>query len=615
MLYHRWATIHLFLGEVLAIKDILQNYWSKRNFIHGMAEPEDNDELPHELVEIEIEEVAENNAADAEDADDQNGWQEYDSMSLGKKKKLVTAVDEAILDESWWAYCSMVRYTLACVQEIGDFAERCPCHEDLRCKAASWSAYRTLLQKDYKMQGEHSCKMQTRRAPEFAVGALHKAIDATLRQSAADVSSMASGLTPAQSSCLLRDWSSAVAHCQHLLLSKLGFWTRLPHVLCGLAHHDDALARRAARQCIALSSTQDGALHHPLSALAVGPESPLRRQIVEYGEGKGELADYPQLLLLATRLKFVPVTERSIEGRHRITKLTVQSAPNVSPGTISLRGRQHELEQKLLSKELPVDTFGELTGKARHCKHLVDMVRMRHHAHALVDPKHLRKKIGLAVYRCDLETQFLQRQALSNARSCKAAKRVVPTAEAASDALDQALALHAGAYFQQYCSIHKDYYSLPNISANMQQSLASDIQVRHDPFFDEELLPQPLEAALRPAFFFTCVKASSLAHERSLLRESCWSFSAHPVPPTPSLHPSRKKERVFRVMMQHRCSDIILYAHTVIHHTLQICAVHHKGVTKQRQQSFRSPALPQAVHCFCLPGRSKLRLQQVCGCC
>ena len=105
---------------------------------------------------------------------------------------------------------------------------------------------------------------------------------------------------------------------------KCGFWTSLPHLLCVLVHPWQSVARRGAVRILEQFAAKPEQEHHFLSRKFCGHGSELCRQLVKFAEGE----DRRRLGLLQDAIlpfAFIPVAERSCEGRHAIAKRDLDS--------------------------------------------------------------------------------------------------------------------------------------------------------------------------------------------------------------------------------------------------------------------------------------------------
>ena len=126
-------------------------------------------------------------------------------------------------------------------------------------------------------------------------------------------------------------------------------WDRLPLIIAGLGHHDARVVRDIASKCIALATSQKDGLSHPLAKLLLDAESSTsllpQMQLLATG---ADIETLPALHCIATRMAFIPVVERSIEGRHKCSKTELLMARRIGVPALSFRLRQKEVGNLLL---------------------------------------------------------------------------------------------------------------------------------------------------------------------------------------------------------------------------------------------------------------------------
>ena len=122
---------------------------------------------------------------------------------------------------------------------------------------------------------------------------------------------------------------------------KLWNWQRLPWLLAGLAHLNEDTARRCANESIAQydSAPDEAALHHRLTLEFCGKIGPLRADLEAFAAGASR-DELPAFRTEATKLFFIPVTERSIEEPHsRVMRAITYRHHSPLSVTMSLRMR------------------------------------------------------------------------------------------------------------------------------------------------------------------------------------------------------------------------------------------------------------------------------------
>ena len=345
---------------------------------------------------------------DQEQGQEEGDIGEEDLKSKQGRRKLVGIVDRAISSEFFWSYCRLSHYIVSVFEDLSVFAETCSCHGHER-SGKTWSSYRSALSAYYYVAPQRGCSQAGLRAPEFAAGAARQVTDKLNEQHTGVVKGFATRLSAADTSVLLEDWQAACSLAKRLVVTKLGAWEQLPLLMAGLGHHVPATAKLVAQRCLQLSETSD----HPLSDLVLGRDSPIRPQVERFASGAATMQELPLLKLVADRLAFMPVTERSIEGRHRITKALMLSAPNLRASTLSLRLRERETTQGLEAGEMNIDSLGDWTRLAYNPTKLMDLLDLHCRPGLLIHATSA-KILGDAIYRVDLDTQYGSKAAVQS---------------------------------------------------------------------------------------------------------------------------------------------------------------------------------------------------------
>ena len=215
---------------------------------------------------------------------------------------------------------------------------------------------------------------------------------------------------------LLRDWTSALSHAQRVISVKFGAWEKLPLLLGGLGHHNPHTAQAIANKCLELAATQPDGMAHPLARLVLqDEEGSLLEEVQAFASGTAQMADLPRLHVVASRLSFVPVVERSIEGRHRSAKQELLLARNLRAPGLSFRLRRQELEALLSRGDMQMEVLSECAQQVAKGTRSAAAVRHALHWHTRpVQQQDLTlKMMKQAVYRCDLASQFSKKATVS----------------------------------------------------------------------------------------------------------------------------------------------------------------------------------------------------------
>ena len=147
---------------------------------------------------------------------------------------------------------------------------------------------------------------------------------------------------------ILSDFARGRAFLQFVLKVKLSHWETLPHVLCSASHHDEDMARHGLQKAVNLYRVRDPSEHHGLSNMALGADSELRQEILDFTSGRKRRKDLPMLTEFAAQLRFISVVERRCESLHARVQRFVVKAPHHSPMHIAFSMVWRELRQRML---------------------------------------------------------------------------------------------------------------------------------------------------------------------------------------------------------------------------------------------------------------------------
>ena len=307
----RWGTLLAVLRWLLPLRGDLQTYWDPELFLGGQTV--DEARMDH----------------------------------AGNEGVDVVAVTAAIRENWFWTYGEMLMKMEECLDRLRRWSESCICHRF--CNLASLTRHQRR-KRFLKLVGPGAntmfteCPMAGKLAPYMAAGQLHVELDRLHDQSLAELTQGAQHwLTEAELSACLADWHSGTAYVQRVLREKLAFWGVLPWLLAGVAHHDEATARRMAHSCLSqFASRPDSLYHHRVTNLFLAEASPLRPALVAFSVGIAPLADFPALASEVRALKWIPTVERAIEMRHSVVKGALGGKRRKHPTTVSLPNRLME---------------------------------------------------------------------------------------------------------------------------------------------------------------------------------------------------------------------------------------------------------------------------------
>ena len=118
---------------------------------------------------------------------------------------------------------------------------------------------------------------------------------------------------------LLAEFSRARRHMAFYFQVKGAFWQSLPWSLCGLAHYDRQRQESIAAGQGALQKYEVAGpavrKHWLVQVVLTGLG---RTQLIAYSDSSRTLSVLPFVRVIVSRMMFVPVVERWIEGQHAI---------------------------------------------------------------------------------------------------------------------------------------------------------------------------------------------------------------------------------------------------------------------------------------------------------
>ena len=207
---------------------------------------------------------------------------------------------------------------------LASWGEGCPCH-DFKTNEDSFvkSAVRQVKSGPSEFP-EHArdglgtpCKLRTRRAPECADNAYMRFLEQAYNDEHHSVSVSMGHLDSKYQERLLSDMAIFKAELFRILKQQLHLWECLPWLLAGVYHGDSSIGRRIARECVAAFDVANAGEehHHRIAWKVLGPESPLRRHLLDFIAGDPLSADLLDELL---PLALVPIVERAVEAQHSL---------------------------------------------------------------------------------------------------------------------------------------------------------------------------------------------------------------------------------------------------------------------------------------------------------
>jgi hypothetical protein len=277
--------------------------------------------------------------------------------------------NDAIQSPLMWAYVRMLSHIVSIIDHMTHWHESCSCHSSYAGAGnLTPEQHRAAFNKRLGTTGL-GCPMKGRRAAELAAGDFDHFIDELLGITQGQVLfHCREGLAPAELQTLLIDFESARQHLILQLRTKFSVWRRLPHVLCGVAHHVNDKARAVARFAVQQHQRLGADNNiHPMTYKFMSP-GPLRQELLEFIDGV-DLSTLPLLRDQVVRFKIMPTSERSAEAPHALIHREILHGRHAGPAFLSCKLRTKDIE-----KTMALDTEF-LKSLARNCVQIYHPIR------------------------------------------------------------------------------------------------------------------------------------------------------------------------------------------------------------------------------------------------
>ena len=310
------------------------------------------------------------------------------------------------------SYVCLVNKLEQVPERLASWAEDCYCHERV-CEHLSQHKRHEVLKPHYETICV--CPMAGKRAPELAAGHIQNVFRDICEKSLTELLfDSPLPLGPENQQHIVSELQRAQNHVQLLLSTKLQHWQRMPWLACGLAHHDEATARRVAQQILAcFEECSDAELHHRVTQQFL--TAPLYPELQRFAEGTAFEETSLAFQTAVIRLHFIPVVETTVEAKHAVSTRLHKRDTHTGPVMVSLHNRmtilEHRLENepgflgRLATQVTTARRLGALPLKLGLHRHplIVDVenIRGRHAVSA-----YLQKPLTAVIYRTDLESQY-----------------------------------------------------------------------------------------------------------------------------------------------------------------------------------------------------------------
>ena len=312
----RWQSLSDFLAAMEPLEAPLREFWNLQAFLgkSGASRATAGAGMP---VDAAAEDAIEDpNGPDAEGGAALVQVSPAELAEHAHASARAKRFDLAVRDANVWDYMSMLRALMKIPDELLQWFQTCPCHV-------------SGVHPEHPLSG-HSCVLKGRRGPEMACG--------FLQQFAGSKLDCADRLFAPQST-LFNEYVAGLQHLSFMLQLKFAHWTCLPYSLLGLAHPNESQARAAARRILAEwenmpDDAKQGA--HVLCKSFLSESGRIRSSILCFVQGASinDVRCLPWCSQIA-RLAFLPLLERSIEGRHAVVKRATDRAAHHSGAYVS----------------------------------------------------------------------------------------------------------------------------------------------------------------------------------------------------------------------------------------------------------------------------------------
>ena len=251
---------------------------------------------------------------------------------------------EAVLSGAFWSWVHMICTLADWIGHVESWFESCPCHGN------------PFGHERMRVFAKMPCPLKNFRAPELAAQRFVPFLEELSNLSAAQVVLVHTRFCKDEDrTWILEDFEAGRQHLQFSFIMQTACWTHLPQRLCVLGHFDEAVARSEAAECLRIWSgmtNQEKENAHFWTKALPDPSTNLGQQLRAFIRG-AQLQD-PELEKLervASKFKFIPLSEKPIEGRHAIIHKTLKKASNAGPVFLSMAERMPLMMQ--LSKSDP----------------------------------------------------------------------------------------------------------------------------------------------------------------------------------------------------------------------------------------------------------------------
>ena len=388
----RWGSLLGVVGWVLEREHVLRAYWSEKRM------QLDNKNRPQCRRK-----------------------QEQHDKELVKGQKLSSLIQSPF----FWAFGLQLQLLGKVVTSVDDFFDSCMCHSRLNeivgnfgVRGSWWMRNKALAGDCNREQGRSICPLRGCVAPLLAAGIVDEFLQLLLKKAYNELLVVYKDLDPSEWKILVSNFNAGKSHLILWFQMKLGCWKVLPYVSAVLGHPDASVSRSTLAVALqqfdgAGPAQKAGGVRHPLSIELFG-EGEMREQLLLF-LGGAPLESLPELHIMAAKMMVIPVSERSIESRHRDVAQSHRAAPSTSPQLVSWSVRSREWLTRIDADPAFLVDLSEIANQFRSpMQGLLEFGLAGYPAvmESMNNSKNWRKVsakvLALLLFHCDLDTLYVR---------------------------------------------------------------------------------------------------------------------------------------------------------------------------------------------------------------
>lgn len=214
----RWEAMWDCIQKLVSLEDSLRTCWAKER-IAGGREPRER-----------------------------AGPEEAGGVGIGAH---LEAADIAVKSPFFWSYLRMLSVVGGVIEHMFAWLESCPCHGHSQLGSQPWATARRRFAREFGDEQTRHCPLRSRRAPELAAGRMSELVTELMGVSIGQILlRVGRDLSPPDRARILHDFDSIKHALVFIVQVKFSTWQRLPHLLAGVGHWDDEVARTVATRAL-----------------------------------------------------------------------------------------------------------------------------------------------------------------------------------------------------------------------------------------------------------------------------------------------------------------------------------------------------------------------------